>query len=651
MVRLITLILLMLFCVCVKAQNNIESFNIISDENVESINDVQIIRPINGGTVIIPSFENTCTEEMKAPFAYACKIVEEYMPPCLPLRINVKCGRVNSSAGVAISKVVTRSKENFGDNMSYRNAPMSMIKGVVLAELTCGESKTYLDSIPNVGFFTEDADIEITYNQQKLSELSYSIDLPDDNKYDFVSLAVRDILIGLGISSSYRSNPATGGLNDPTQMMTPFECMIDAMLGNRSNPTARMAAATQGKLVLKTNTKESVQLYAPSKWKNGVSLNYFIPQEDCDITNILSYSFGKGTVSRSLADDYAEWFFSELLGWIPNYVVGNVAVPSVDGSTSFLMPYNGTLSIPSISNQRQYESRSDSAVKRRDISGINQEVYDYVMQFHPFQTAGTDRPTGGTSVSFLKKDGTWDLVSFMYSCPPSLSLAMSDLEFHCNNEDYARTIDGYLRARITVAQTNIYGATKYSTTYFVADYLPQKITLSYSTSLPLAEKVYTDALTTAETVNVRIYFQDFEGVDRVVLERLRQGNRLPSKIDVPNFKCGYFDTTVDKYTTFTAVGYNDNGSSRSVPLVINPLKFITLPIYYTHGTILIGENGAIEEPLRYSISALNDYDCCTLQSGVTNGRIETGSLPRGLYLLSVYYVNGDRAMTFRFRKD
>lgn len=184
-----------------------------------------------------------------------------------------------------------------------------MIKGVVLAELAYGESRTYLDSIPNVSFFTEDADIEITYNQQKLSELSYSIDMPDDNKYDFVSLAVRDILIGLGISSSYRSNPATGGLNDPTQMMTPFECMIDAMLGNRGNPTARMATATQGKLVLKTNTKESVQLYAPSKWKNGVSLNYFIPQEDCDITNILSYSFGKGTVARSLADDYAEWFF------------------------------------------------------------------------------------------------------------------------------------------------------------------------------------------------------------------------------------------------------------------------------------------------------------------------------------------------------
>lgn len=120
MVRLIILILSTLFCVCVKAQNNIESFNIISDENVESIKDVQIIRPINGGTVIVPSFENTCPEEMKSPFAYACKIVEEYMPPCLPLRVNVKCGRVNSSAGVAISKVVTRSKENFGDNMSYR---------------------------------------------------------------------------------------------------------------------------------------------------------------------------------------------------------------------------------------------------------------------------------------------------------------------------------------------------------------------------------------------------------------------------------------------------------------------------------------------------------------------------------------------------
>ena len=66
------------------ADSYIESFNEIADDYADDIQDIQVIRNINGGTVIIPVFDKSCPEMIKAPFTYACKIVEEYIPPCLP---------------------------------------------------------------------------------------------------------------------------------------------------------------------------------------------------------------------------------------------------------------------------------------------------------------------------------------------------------------------------------------------------------------------------------------------------------------------------------------------------------------------------------------------------------------------------------------
>lgn len=63
-----------------KAEDYVETYNIISDQYSPVIQDAQIVRRINGGTVITPVFDESCPEEMKAPFAFACKIVEEYMP-------------------------------------------------------------------------------------------------------------------------------------------------------------------------------------------------------------------------------------------------------------------------------------------------------------------------------------------------------------------------------------------------------------------------------------------------------------------------------------------------------------------------------------------------------------------------------------------
>lgn len=103
---------------------------------------------------------------MKSLFAYACKIVEEYMPPCLPLKIKVSCGNINGTGANAISRVRLFGKENFGYTPRYYNVQMSTIKGVILAEKYHNSTITYLDSIPNVGFLTDNPDIEISRTSQ-----------------------------------------------------------------------------------------------------------------------------------------------------------------------------------------------------------------------------------------------------------------------------------------------------------------------------------------------------------------------------------------------------------------------------------------------------------------------------------------------------
>lgn len=269
-----------------EAQNYIESYNTISDSVKGYVNDVKIIRPINGGSVVLPEFDNSCPEEMKAPFSYACKLFEEFLPPCLPLKVKVSCGRVNGSSSKSISKVLSRSHENFGESVYYNNAQMSVIKGVILGELNYNSTITYLDSIPNLDFLTAHPDIEITYNTQKLNELSFSLDSNPGEKYDFVSVALRDLLIGLGLSSSYRYLPQTSTLLNPAQEMTPFEDLIDEFLGRNSTPTSRLSKATGGELPLSDSSNPAFILYAPSTWQNGVSLNYFIPQENCCVSQI-----------------------------------------------------------------------------------------------------------------------------------------------------------------------------------------------------------------------------------------------------------------------------------------------------------------------------------------------------------------------------
>lgn len=655
MKRIISILLLSSFVLSTRSENYIESFNIVSDNYNNSIEDIQIKRFINGGTVIIPEFEDTCPEEMKAPFTYACKIVEEYMPPCLPLRVRVSCGQLNGSQRNAISKVNSLSKENFGSSSFYKNATMSTIKGVILGEYCLNSSVTYLDYTPDVKFLTEYPDIDITYNTQRLNEIYFSLDTIPEEKYDFVSVAIRDLLIGLGISHSYLYNPITKGLQNPSQEMMPFEWYIDKILGNYGDATVRLENATKGEFAL-----GSLKLYAPITWANGISLRYFIPQDNSCVSKILSYDFCKGMVTRSLNDKYSYFIFNELLGWKYDFVVStSTPSSSAAGSTSLFMPYNGTFNIDDCGTMG-LQSKIDtnaSIYKTNSLSrSYSTELDRYIKQFHPFQCEDDDYQSDGISVSILKKDGTWDLVQFIPVYIPGMdwTLNMQDWTFHFNNEEYARTVDGYLRARITTSFMENNGKTSINTTFIVLGYLPQKVGLNFAyTDIENSATANDLSRVAAANNKVRLYFSNTEGVDRIVLERLREGFRAPSKIEITDIKKGYYDTTIDRNTTFTAVGYNENGHTRGVPVTVEyqpATEAAALSFDMQNDAIMVKAGDDAVDNCNYTIAPLTVAGQQALRNGTANGAIDISTLADGLYVLTAIDEKSGLQGTFKFRK-
>lgn len=67
----------------------------------------------------------------------------------------------------------------------------------------------------------------ITYNKNKLNTMDFSLDGEIGiAKFDFVTVALRDIAIGLGFTSNITANSSTKMINMTGEKYTPFESLI-----------------------------------------------------------------------------------------------------------------------------------------------------------------------------------------------------------------------------------------------------------------------------------------------------------------------------------------------------------------------------------------------------------------------------------------
>lgn len=651
-------------CLSLAAQSYMESYNVVSDEVSDQKEDIKIIRNINGGTVILPEFDETCPEDLRAPFCFACKIVEEYLPPSLPIRVKVSVDDLTGQYANSISRVRSRIIDKFaGDNASI---PMTRIKGVILAEMANSSRITFEPYVPDKTFLTDKYDITITYNYKYLDEMSFSLEASPGNCYDFISLVLRDLLKGFGLVSDYKYNIISKGLDKPSRPLTYFEEQIDKALGQDLSPDKKLANATKGALRMLEGRKTTLNLYAPFTWKNGISLNYFLPQEGCDLSHILAADFCKGMVYRSLSDNYSEDIFYYLLGWAPDEPCGPKYNCDISGSTSMLMPYNGSADLYLNSSNQDIQINNDDfyttttpidthrSIEKTSIYGYEDkyELSQYLELFHPFFTGDLEYSGKSVSISILKKDGTWDVVEL--SSYNKYTFKMSDWTFHCDESEYARTIDGYLRGRLTEKCTGKhYDITYYSSLFFVIDYLPQKVSMKCKLMNDTATTVATNKPDASLTNTVKIYFYNTEGVEQIILERLKQGSRIPNKIPITDFKKGYYETTIDKTTTFTAVAYNKNGSSRgrSETIVLNNTNTIANNITIDYNKQYIKVKSEAEPALySYDIRHILSETGSPSISGYTEELIDISGLSDGEYVLSVTETTTNTSKTMKFRK-
>lgn len=99
---------------------------------------------------------------------------------------------------------------------------------------------------------------------------------------------------------------------------------------------------------------------------------------------------------------------------------------------------------------------------------------------------------------------------------------------------------------------------------------------------------------------IRLYFSDLERVDHIIMECLREGSRFPNKFRISDMSTPYYDVTIFKATTFTAVAYNENGSTRGTPLYV-PLKSAA-------GVAVVEDDAEIERVTVYDLSGRIMFD-------------------------------------------
>lgn len=646
----ILLLLLTIFGQVSKGQNLvIEDSCYLSDNTILQNYNLPIIRTIYGGSKIIPIFEGNWTNEAKGAFRHACLIWEEVIPTTYPIKIRAIMDENRNVSNNTISKFTTVCINDF-----FHWTPRSLnvqVKAMMFTEKTGKyNSEFYKDVIDSLKFYTPE--IELTYynkNNRLYDMCSFSLEgVSEADKYDFVTIVMRDIAMSLGLTCSFTKNQQNQ-LTINEDYLTPFENDIYTALG-RNQQTAYLLA-TQGEVNV-----DGYKLYAPTTWDRNLSLKYFIPDSTCKLTQLLTYNFGKGSVIRDIVDDNTNNIFKEILKWKGDIATGNNT--STNGSLNVLqngnisekLPYNSTTTIYNSDFINSTNVFTNDATDYHIVYSSNSS--EFTLDNSTWMTE-TDKylPMFGVNdegwyVAILKNDGEWDIVYTQSLLLGDLSINVSNLNLHFSQEEYARTCDGYLRCRITYCRFN-YQALKLQATsrYYVLDYLPQKINMAKS-RIALTEEGEESYYR-----YVDIGLNKIEGTNRIIVSQLDEGEDYPYYYEINDFKKGYFTALVDKeyYSTFTITAYNSNGTTTSESFVLPPLEPVTsyavnFSIENKKITVTPTSERAKDKQIikSYEIKEINNIYKNKIQNGTYNNkeRIDISNLKKGLYILTVTDIRG-----------
>lgn len=674
MKKILFMTLCLLSNVCI-GQNDVEVEPYVSNDVIVKNFGLPVVREVYGGTKIVVDFEGNWSYDMKGAFKYACELWEEAMPTTFPIKILAKLdeSRTSSSYSTLTIKSIRHDSDSWGGGGEpyTERSTWSQVKGVTFYELT---EFGYMDAYSET--FTKDLleeyDIIITYynkSNKLVDNFSFSLNEDiDSNKYDFVTFVLRDIAKSLGIVWEYR-NVRNGKFDIDVNPTIPFASYVLSALQSGGDYYQAYQNALTDSIVI-NSSNASWALYASPIWDRDKSLNYFRPNNRQKLTQLLSYDFGRGSVIRDFSDNYTYEFFRDILHWKGDIAVGvggGSSMNETTGSTGNAIAYKGTISIPTSRSANSENMASDIRdVRATNVSKMLKSDVDSLVSvdslklYLPSYGFPEGLSTSGWFVSLLLKNGKWDVVYEDHPNIDGLEVSTEDFTYHYNDDEYARTCDGYMRCRITKGgySFSVQGMA-YTSYYYLLNCLPQKVKMKMSRVMPYVdeEDYYRD---------VKIALEDIEGVTRILVSQLDEGNEFPYQYEVTDFRNGYFIATVDKEfnSTFTVTAYNENGSTRSYSYVVEALE----PINELNIDLVIGDdNIEIQSKSRdlsdkqlissyqinkVSASQIQMMDMEETENTLPNEKnsIDISSLDEGLYTLTVTDIKGG-IHSIKFVKD
>lgn len=620
------------------------------------------VRQVKCGTKITPVFIGDWNLEAKGAFKYACKIWEEVIPSTYPIVIHAIMDNNTSTIESGIFSEVSFSiyKHSIADG-TYTASTLSQAKATTFGDAT-GKYVRRSDEVDLDSAMFFSPEMQITYyNYDGRIDNNCSFSLQGNtsySQYDFVSIVLRDIAKGLGISCSFKGakNKTTGTkyLMVDRDALTPFEAQILNDLGYSADSCQLFNNATQG-----TVWTDYYELYAPTTWNRNASLNYFIPKNNETITQLLNYNFGKSTVIRGFDETNLENnFFKGTLKWRGDILVGTGGIQNgmteISSTTNDDIEYHG-----SILTGNRYAANNE-------ITPINKKLYNFLDTEVPVTTfaqyknqflSNYDPSTGyllseGWFVSIMKEDGTWDLVYYYDFINVTPEIDYYDLTFHYPMDAYARTLDGKLRCRVVKysnAPTNRWN----KVWYYHMDELPKHVEAQ-------APRIINDD--DEYIKEVKIGLDNLEGVTRVVISQWDEGEIYPYTWEETDYDQGYFTAYIDKelYTRFEIKAYNANGYTvtDTIHPPLEPNSMLSIRFVQRDDYIEISPYSSRLTDKKiinsYEIKAINDlsgiknsYSMISLEC--ENNRIPISNLPKGLYVLNVYDLRGDKHQ-YKFQK-
>lgn len=558
------------------------------------------LRQTSSGTKFLVTYSGNWPEEMKGAFEYAVKMWEEVIPSSLPISITASIQPIRGTNAPLSRTSYTTRNFNHGIPSGYASTT-SQVKNVLFQEYHKNMMNLYYDELTDASYLTSPHDITITYNENRISEFSFSLDGELEDKYDFITLALRDIGYGLGCSSSLTADSANQQVFYPAVRVTPYTQRIMEALGlsGTDNQSTAYQKGTQGHLLVdfygrfsfgplsasesQTTSSTEMDLYAPSPWINSVSLNTTIPGTH-PLSKLFNHDFGKGYVMRDLSGYNWDTWFRYALKWDIEIITGITNKYTVEeaGTTENELSFNDAIVIESLENpdgENPYnvnypeDDLQKSIMSQQDVIGYG---YYFTKPYEYFYT-GKNNYKNGIALNVMLKNGTWDCIFATPDPYSGITLNVEDLPLNYDKEMYARSIGGGLRYRLTRCTTyhdNLYDKDykHYDVTHFTRDYYPQKPVIKYS---KVHEGIATFSNDDDYFVDVEIGISNLEGAQRVMVNQWDEGERYPFSYEVTDFRKGYFLANLDREleTKLSITVYNENGYEQSNQITIAPIGY------------------------------------------------------------------------------